>query len=99
MINRQYGDKNLKICSLGNEHIIQNLDASKVISSSDLSSNNGFQKIDVSTFLGSTDVDLVCIRGSMNFIVANNAASGDKSYTAMFGNRAGDIQNRFHSLN
>jgi len=99
LINRQYGDKNLRICSLGNEHIIQNLDDSDTISSTDLSSNNGFQKIDVSTFLGSTNVDLVCIRGSMNFIVANNAATGDKSYTAMFGNRAGDIQNRFHSLN
>lgn len=35
----------------------------------------------------------------MNFIVANNKAAGDKSYSAMFGNRPGDIQNRYHSLN
>ena len=99
LINRQYGDKNLKICSLGSEHIIQNVDASKAISSADLVSNNGFQQIDVSTYLKSSDVDLICIRGSMNFIVANNSAAGDKSYTAMFGNRAGNILNRYHSLN
>ena len=99
LINRQYGDKNLKICSLGSEHIVQNLDASNAISSTDLTSNNGFQQLDLATYLKSTDVQLICIRGSMNFIVANNAATGDKSYTAMFGNKAGNILNRFHSLN
>jgi hypothetical protein len=94
LIDRQYGDKNLKVCSLGSEHIIQNQDASKTISSTDLISNNGFQQIDVSTYLKTSDLTLICIRGSMNFIVASSSG-----YTAMFGNKAGDVKNRFHSLN
>jgi hypothetical protein len=97
--NPLLGSGNIKVCALGSEHIIQTL-GNKKITSTDNSSDATYNELDVNTNIGTDKVDLICIRGSQNFIITtDDTTAGDHTYAAMIGNRAGDIGNRYHSVN
>lgn len=94
------GDGVVNVCSLGGEHIIQITTGNKAISSTDNSSDGTFIGLDVEKNMGTDNVDMICIRGSQNFIIAtDDSTTGDHTYAALFGNRSGNIANRYHSIN
>jgi hypothetical protein len=93
------GAGSVKLCALGSEHIIQKLAGNTAISSTDGGDDNTYAGLDVVANLGNDNVDLLCIRGSQNFVIATDPAiAGDQTYAAMFGNRLGNIGNRYHSV-
>ena len=98
--NPKIGSGPVKVCSLGQEHIIQKTSGNKAISSTDNENANTYIGLDVQKNLGTDNVNLMCIRGSQNFlIVTDPSLPGDQTFAAMWGNRAGNLANRYHSVN
>lgn len=93
------GSGQVNVCALGNEHVLQAAGTNK-ISTTDNSSDATYSEIDVTGNLGTDKVDLVCIRGSQNFIIKTDSSTqGAHTYAAVIGNKAGNIGNRYHSVN
>jgi hypothetical protein len=70
-----------------------------MISSTDIGSDSTFTGLDVQTNLGTDNVDLICIRGSQHFVITTDQTVTETKYAALIGNRAGNIKNRYHSVN
>jgi hypothetical protein len=87
----------IKICSLGKEHIIST-QADSVIKSIS-ATGSGVQKIDYSTYgLDATKSELICVPGRSEFVIVDRTVPDKQKYLVLFGNKVGNIQDRYHSL-
>jgi hypothetical protein len=88
------GKGKVRVCSLGEEHIIQKDEANdKAISTTDNTSDDTFLGLDVANNAPGANPTIYCIKNSSNFLITT-----DSEYAALFGNRAGNIESRYHSV-
>lgn len=92
------GNGGVKVCALGGENIVQKTVGNFIISSTDNVNDGTYTELDVTNNI-SDNVKILCIRGSPNFVIYEDSVQGDQRYAAMFGNRGGNIGNRYHSVN
>ena len=99
LISYQLGKGDYKLCALGEENIVQNKSGDKAISSTSTRTDASYGGLDLEKNLGTQSKELICIRGSENFlIVTESSLDGDQTYAAMYGNRSTDISSRYHSV-
>lgn len=93
--NTEAGTGALSFCNLGQEYLVLN-PTTNFAYSTDVADDYSINGLGY-TAIGYTGIQQIFCRGGTNAIIAGVDGAGDKWFSVLFGNKIGDIRDRYHS--